>query len=567
MKVALVFPPSWTPTMPHLALPTLAGCLRENGIEVELLDLNLEFLEAILCPQGLSAAADMLQERRALPQFLREQVVAEGEALSAKISRAKAVVCGEAFFTVEEGLAALNLILQALAFVSSAYEGVYLELSGYVPALPLESSAALRAQLADGRRNPFLAVSRERFVPRLLRLGPDLVGISVVCLCQLLPALTLARLLRQAGYEGHITLGGPHVTMLREELPQLDWLWELVDSLVIGEGEEPLLRLVEALAGRGSLGAVPGLVRRANGRVAISPLSAPARRWPMPDFRGLPLRQYLVPRLVLPIAGSRGCYHGRCAFCNVGYGLAAPYRALPPEEIAAQMQELARRHGTRYFFFADEVISPQLLEGLARELRGGPFSWVGCARLEPALTEGLLRALAEAGCRMLLFGLESGCARTLRRMRKGIELSVASRILRQSAAAGIWNHIFFFFGFPGEGLAEAQETVNFLYEHADCIHSAAFGSFLLERHAPAHRDPARFGIRKMWAEDSCDLAISLRYEAEHGLTEKDAGELAERFLGALPDRPAGHLYLHDTYRFLYACSLQEQGLPYPLWLQ
>ena len=52
------------------------------------------------------------------------------------------------------------------------------------------------------------------------------------------------------------------------------------------------------------------------------------------------------------------------------------------------------------------------------------------------------------------------------------------RILRESTAAGIWNHTFFF-GFPGETLDDAQQTVNFLYEHKQHIHSAGFGTFLL----------------------------------------------------------------------------------------
>ena len=40
MKIVLLFPPNWTPSMPHLALPTLTAFLREEGIEVIQRDLN-----------------------------------------------------------------------------------------------------------------------------------------------------------------------------------------------------------------------------------------------------------------------------------------------------------------------------------------------------------------------------------------------------------------------------------------------------------------------------------------------------------------------------------------------
>ena len=48
MKVMLLFPPNWTPTMPHLALPTLTAYLRERGVEVLQRDLNLEVFDEIL---------------------------------------------------------------------------------------------------------------------------------------------------------------------------------------------------------------------------------------------------------------------------------------------------------------------------------------------------------------------------------------------------------------------------------------------------------------------------------------------------------------------------------------
>ena len=48
MKVMLLFPPNWTPTMPHLALPTLTAYLRANGVEAIQRDLNLEVFDEIL---------------------------------------------------------------------------------------------------------------------------------------------------------------------------------------------------------------------------------------------------------------------------------------------------------------------------------------------------------------------------------------------------------------------------------------------------------------------------------------------------------------------------------------
>ena len=52
-----------------------------------------------------------------------------------------------------------------------------------------------------------------------MRERPDIVGISIPTRGQMLAAMTLAHLIKQAGLNCHITVGGPHITMLREQHP------------------------------------------------------------------------------------------------------------------------------------------------------------------------------------------------------------------------------------------------------------------------------------------------------------------------------------------------------------
>jgi anaerobic magnesium-protoporphyrin IX monomethyl ester cyclase len=60
MKVILVFPPKWTPAMPHLALPVLTACLRAHRVQVIQRDLNLETFDAALSRDCLGEAIDRL---------------------------------------------------------------------------------------------------------------------------------------------------------------------------------------------------------------------------------------------------------------------------------------------------------------------------------------------------------------------------------------------------------------------------------------------------------------------------------------------------------------------------
>src|SRR5262252_11094953 len=60
MKVTLIFPPATDPRAPQLALPSLAAYLRNLGVEVTLLDLNLTSLAALLQPAHLAEVGRQL---------------------------------------------------------------------------------------------------------------------------------------------------------------------------------------------------------------------------------------------------------------------------------------------------------------------------------------------------------------------------------------------------------------------------------------------------------------------------------------------------------------------------
>jgi radical SAM superfamily enzyme YgiQ (UPF0313 family) len=386
----------------------------------------------------------------------------------------------------------------------------------------------------------------------------------------MLPGMTLGYLIKSLELDCHITVGGPHISMLREQICQVPAVFKLFDSAVIFDGEVPLLRLAEALAGDGNLSRVPNLIYNDNGVIRVTDRKEPEKisNLPLPDFDGFPLDRYLAPRLVLPLLTARGCYFGKCAFCNVGYGEAESFSQLRAEHLANQMMALHQTYGIRHIFFADEAITPRNLRDLAPALEkhGYPVHWGGCVRFEKVISKPLLEGAYKAGCRMMLFGLETASEAIVARMIKGTQLPHMHRILRESAEVGIWNHTFFFFGFPGEALEDAQETVNFLYEHKYHINSAALGTFLLERYAPAHRFPATFGIKRVIEKPEKDLAIYFDYEVESGMDERMAELVADRFLESLPNKHYAQFYVHDVYRFLYASYLSERGQPMPPWL-
>ena len=583
MKAFLLFPPSWTPAMPHLALPTLTAYLRAHGLDVVQRDLNVEVKDEILTRHHLEETISRLREdygpharpgrspRRRPDPAAGQWALNTGPQLALKVEEAKRVIRSESFFDGPTGQQALETIAQGLQLASLPFYPAALDLSSFTAASSEFRSRELLQAVRDPAQNPFLEIFRRGILADLQRQPPDLVGISIPSMAQLLAGLTLAALIKEAKLPCHITLGGPYLTVLREELHQTPVLFDLFDSVILFAGEKPLLRLAEVLAAGGDPSQVPNLLYRDGGTIKATALQEPETltNLPPPDFHGLPLDKYLAPGLVLPLVTSRGCYHHKCAFCNVGYGAPDRFEQLPAESVVEQMLHLQKSYPLRHIWFADEAITPHNLRQMSPLLEkwGAPIEWSAYVRFDRAISRELLESMYGGGCRMLFFGLESASPRIMQAMQKGIELPVVKRILRDSAAAGFWNHLFFFFGFPGEMIEDAQKTVDFLYAHKHYIHSAAFDIFVLELHAPVYRAAAQYGVKPIIRDPRDDLAMYFDYQVTSGMDEQTARTVASRLLDALPKKEYAHFYVHDVYRILYASRLHQQGIPYPPWLE
>jgi anaerobic magnesium-protoporphyrin IX monomethyl ester cyclase len=592
MKVMLVFPPPWTPAMPYLALPVLTSVLRSHGVEVIQRDLNLETYDTVLSRAYLEQSLEHLRDayprgrrhNRAAPEKV-EWAFAEGPQLAAQVDAAKDVFRSPAFYDGPKSLEAFTVIMRSLELASLPFAPAQLDFLYYQNAAPVDNSRLLVDGVRDAKHNLFLEIFRRGILADIVRERPDIIGISIPTMGQMLAGMTLAHLVKQTGLPCHITVGGPHISMLREQIPLAPLLFELIDSAVLFDGETPLLRLAEALDGKGDLSQISNLVVRANGQIHANttamhvdpatnmllnpePAHSEASKNVLPDFDGLPLGRYFVPDLVLPLVTAHGCYHGLCAFCNVGYGAGKSFVPFAVEQLVEQMMALHQKYGARHIFFTDEAIPPRTMRLLSARLTelGSPVDWCSCARLEKVISAELLQNLSRAGCRMLFYGLETASERMIEHMVKGTRRETMSRILHEGTQAGIWNHTFFFFGFPTETVADAQETVNFLYAHQDAVHSAGFGAFVLERYSPAQLDPARFGIKRVFDKPERDLAIYFEYEPESGIDESMARTLVDRFIDSLPGKRYGQYYTHDVHRFLYASHLHARGEKLPVWL-
>jgi hypothetical protein len=174
--------------------------------------------------------------------------------------------------------------------------------------------------------------------------------------------------------------------------------------------------------------------------------------------------------------------------------------------------------GFNGFHFVDEALPPDLLDGLCAEIlrRGLRIEWWGNIRFEKRFSNTLIQKMAAAGCIAVTGGLETGCDRTLKLMRKGITLGHASRVLSDLADAGILTHAYLMYGFPTQTFDETLqtlETVRRLFE-TGVLHSAYWHRFALTAHCDVSIHPESYGIELLPPEPSSFALNEIPFFAE-----------------------------------------------------
>ena len=536
MRLMLLFPPGWMPYAPYLALPRLTAYMRQKGYEVTQRDLNLETYLVALRPAFLQTSLEKVRERlKRIPQphnHPLQLIEAGGDYLISEAERLTRFIRSEEFLDdpirAVRNVRLLNACLRLAVASSHPTRYSLNELQ-----LPYGASASdIKRGIQDENANFTRAVMRDYFLDSVLDAQPDLVGISISCYQQIIPALTLAALIKERKPELHITLGGNTATRIADALVRHKDNLDMFDSLVLGEGELALEGLAEAVGGQRKLEDVPGLVYRApGGDIRSNPVELPdLNTLPTADFDGLPLDKYMAPQLMLPLVSSRGCHWGKCAFCERGIAGETVYQFRQDDLVIKDIRTLKEKYHTRYIEFNEDDIPPTRLLRLARKMLEAnlDIEWFALGRLEKTLTPEVAQTLYQAGCRALMLGLESGSQRVLDLMEKGITLEQALAGLQSTSQAGIWNECFMIVGFPTENYHEFQESLDFIARHKELVHSISLNTFYLAKYAAMAQRPGDFHLRLI-EQSGLEFLWSYSYMPDSGLTAREANDMNDRF--------------------------------------
>ena len=423
-KIILIHPPIAKCSEPPAGIAKLSACLNANGIHHEIIDANLEGILYLLQHASNNNTTTDRWTMRACKKMESNLASLRDIAIYQSPSRYQRAVMD------------INHLLN----MAGKSWHVDLSLADYRDqCLSPVKSADLISAAEKPQANPFYPYFQHRLM-NALEENQEFIGFSLNYLSQALCTFAMIGFIKRTAPWQKIILGGSLVTSWIKLGAHNDIFKGLVDEMVAGAGEEKLLKL---------LGVKEGLINCS------------------PDYNGFPINQYLSPGVILPYSSAHGCYWHNCAFCPEKTE-GNTYLPLAVSQATEELQLLTQQMNPSLIHILDSSISPSLLRALAQRPPGA--TWYGFTRITEHLADAdFCLSLKRSGCTMLKLGIESGDQKVLDQLNKGIDLPIASAVLKTLKRAGIATYCYFLFGTPPEKEESAVKTLDFVCRHHDCI--------------------------------------------------------------------------------------------------
>ncbi len=277
----------------------------------------------------------------------------------------------------------------------------------------------------------------------------------------------LAKAIKTVNPNIKIAFVGPHVSVLPEkslrDCPSMDFIVR----------KEFDYAVVDFAKGK-PLSEIPGVSFLQNDKIVHNP-DAPQ----IQDLDALPhvtdvykrdldVKNYNVPFLLHPYVSlytTRGC-PAQCTFCLWPQTLSGhPWRKRSTDDVAAEMAKVKQYWPeVKEFFFDDDTFNIQKARTveLCAKLKPLGLTWSCTSRVTTDFET--LKAMKDAGCRLLIVGYESGDQQILKNIKKGATIERARQFTKDCHKLGLVIHGDFILGLPGETHETINNTIKFAKE-------------------------------------------------------------------------------------------------------
>ncbi|GGM66107.1 B12-binding domain-containing radical SAM protein [Thermogymnomonas acidicola] len=312
-------------------------------------------------------------------------------------------------------------------------------------------------------------LSIEETVNAALEMKPDIVGITLHATAAHVNASIIARKIKERSPETLLVAGGHHATFLPKEIVRSGF-----DVSVLGEGDETMYEIAEAVDQGTGLSGVRGIVYRDEEgihRTRPRPLIRDLDTLPMPPLDLLEREKYTFKvfgndQYVACLETARGCPYA-CDFCSVTPTWGNKWRNKSNDRIMAELRD-AKAHGYNWVFFTDDifVVFPnvrqrdELFDRIIEEDLG--LKYIVQMRADvTAKNKPLIEKAARAGVKVAFLGVESGSEEVLKKMHKGEFTPQSVDAVNTLSRNGIVTLVGMMVGAPYERLRDIIASIRF----------------------------------------------------------------------------------------------------------
>jgi anaerobic magnesium-protoporphyrin IX monomethyl ester cyclase len=300
----------------------------------------------------------------------------------------------------------------------------------------------------------------------LHRVDPQaaLIGISVHSGMVASFCIKLAREIKKR-FNKPVVLGGPHVSVTYAELLQKG-----MDYVIAGEGEQPMLQLLQHIIAQEKTDEIPGVMTRLSAGARLLQEPVDMNTLPFPAWQVVPVENYWSLKMshspvsgrFLPMITSRGCPYS-CSFCSTPNVSRRQWRCYSPARTLGEISFLQEQFKVQDIFIQDDNFNAdperviRICDLIKKNISGVRFSLPSGVRLEK-MNADVINALSAGGFRYLCLAPESGSEKVRRTMQKPLDEKKLYAIQRQCKKRKIRTGAFIIAGTPGETLYDLIKT-------------------------------------------------------------------------------------------------------------
>lgn len=552
-KFILIFPPLWNPEVPHIAIPLLAAQLNHNHFDTKIFDYNIDFFHYIYSEEIIKNTLKKIKKNKnelleKLDFFYGKNGVCCEQTLPYTYGLYKKIIenrndkfdkipqmAEEAKKIIKtsqekDKIASANEILRIVKnIVSIPYMPFDIESTLILPPdILFKGYECVKNTILSNENNIFSEFYSSK-IEEIKKMNADYIGISINSSSQVVAGLILSKLLKE-NTNAHINIGGDYFSRIKDSIKEFNDFFNIfADSISYGQGENTIVSIAKYISKQNEIKDIDGLIYYDKSvKINKEPQTVEISEVPYPNYSDYNLDKYLLNVRKLPIQTNTSCYWGKCTFCDCCY--LKKHREKNPNKFVEEIKYYISNFGVNDFDIIDASVSPHFLDKFADKLIENnikiTFSFL--ARLEEQFTYPLLKKLYDAGARKIFWGVESTSERILHLINKGIKKENITKILCDSAKAGIENRTFFFIGFPTETKDEAIQTVNYILANKKIIHSSSMALFSLGNHSTISKYPSRYGIEILNEQNS--FVPILNYRSEKGMSKAEIDSIYNYYI-------------------------------------